>query len=116
MDSHEEGKVPAHIPEAGGVEDELLSTVSTDPHSSSSYEIPDVGIEVEISELAAVADAVSWTGDEEGQEAPAVRREAAVGRVEKREAGARSSTPNTSFENVLQWWDRKVAIAQNTDV
>ena len=128
MDRQDEGKVPEvqrpeaelgeiglndvtighEVPEAGGVEDRLdstvLSTVSTDKLSrDESYEIPDVGLEVEIAELASAADAVSWNEDAVGQEEEApLRREAAVGRVGKREAGAKCSTPNTSFENVLQ--------------
>ena len=89
------------LPEAGGGEDGLDSTVSTDKQSrDESYDIPDVGLEVEIAELAAAADAVSWNEDAVGQEAP-LRLEAAVGRVGKQEAGANCSTPNTSYENVL---------------
>ena len=95
MDRQDEGKVPeVHQPEA-----ELDSTVSTDKLSrDESLDIPDVGLEVEIAELAAAADAVSFTEDAVGQE-----------------AGAKCSTPNTSYENVLRWWEKKEPIAQNTD-
>ena len=112
MDRQEEGKVPVESSEAAGVEDQH-STVSTDPASTSSFEIPDVGFEVEISQLAAAADAVSWTGDEE---APALTREAAVGRVQK--GGARSSTPNTSLENVIQWWEERkyTGVVENDNI
>ena len=69
---------------------------------------------MEIAQLAAAAEAVSWNEDAVGQEA-ALGREAAVGRVVKREAGVNCSTPNASYENVLQWWEKKEPTAQNTD-
>ena len=95
------------VPEAGGGEDGLDSTVSTDKQSrDESSDIPDVGMEVEIAQLAAAADSVSWNEDAVGQEAP-LRHEAAVGRVGEREAGAMASTPNTSHEDVLSWWEMK---------
>ena len=90
------------LPEAGGGEDGLDSTVSRDE----SYGTPDVGIEVEIAQLAASSHTVSWNEDAVGQEAP-LGHEAAVGRVGEREAGAMASTPNTSHEDVLSWWERK---------
>jgi len=90
------------LPEAGGGEDGLDSTVSRDE----SYGIPDVGIEVEIAQLAASSHSVSWNEDAVGQEAP-LGHEAAVGRVGEREAGAMASTPNTSHEDVLSWWEMK---------
>ena len=33
----------------------------------------------------------------------------------KREAGVNCSTPNMSYENVLQWWEKKEPTAENTD-